>query len=143
MPYLWRLSNIICASIYYNNAVFSAFWCFCAEKSLAINRSSPLGEIRRLVIFESKMVYTIRGSICITRASAWVYFFERSFCVPKVLPNNDKLNVFYGDFSLWFQTTNWYNIHSIFLAAISMLSYANDNHQEGWFRHSSGVYLIC
>ena len=21
------------------------FWCFCAEKSLAINRSSPLGEI--------------------------------------------------------------------------------------------------
>ena len=24
------------------------FWCLCAEKSLAINRSSPLGEIRRL-----------------------------------------------------------------------------------------------
>ena len=34
---------------------------FCAEKSLAINRSSPLGEIRRLEILESKMVYTTRG----------------------------------------------------------------------------------
>ena len=28
----------------------SMFWYFCAEKSLAINRSSPLGEIRRLCI---------------------------------------------------------------------------------------------
>ena len=25
------------------------------------------------------MVYTTRGSICITRVSAWVYFFEKKF----------------------------------------------------------------
>ena len=30
----------------------------CAEKSLAINRLSPLGEIRRLEILEGKLVYT-------------------------------------------------------------------------------------
>ena len=33
----------------------SSFLGFCAEKSLAINRSSPLGEIRRLEILERKM----------------------------------------------------------------------------------------
>ena len=32
-----------------------------AEESLAINRSSPLGEIRRLEHLEGKMVYTTRG----------------------------------------------------------------------------------
>ena len=37
------------------------FWCFCAEKSLAINRSSPLGEIRRLENVERTVVYTTRG----------------------------------------------------------------------------------
>ena len=25
------------------------------------------------------MIYTTRGSICITRVSAWVYFFEKKF----------------------------------------------------------------
>ena len=34
---------------------------------------------RRLEILEGEMVYTIRRSICITRASAWVYFFEKKF----------------------------------------------------------------
>ena len=33
---------------------------------------------RRLEILESIMVYITRGSSCITDASAWVYFFEKS-----------------------------------------------------------------
>ena len=41
---------------------------------------------RRLENVEGKMVYIIRRSICITRASAWVYFFEKSFRVPKIAP---------------------------------------------------------
>ena len=32
------------------------------------------------------MVYIIRGSSCITDASAWVHFFEKSFRVPKIVP---------------------------------------------------------
>ena len=34
---------------------------------------------RRLEILEGKMVYTTRGSICITRVSARMYFFEKKF----------------------------------------------------------------
>ena len=47
---------------------------------------------RRFAVLERGMVYTIHGNICITRVSAWVYFFEKSFRVPKVVlkivPNN-------------------------------------------------------
>jgi hypothetical protein len=32
------------------------------------------------------MVYTTSGSGCIITTSAWVYFFEKSFSVPKVMP---------------------------------------------------------
>ena len=38
----------------------SAFWLFCTEKSLAINRSSPLGEIRRLCRKFSYQSYSIQ-----------------------------------------------------------------------------------
>ena len=41
---------------------------------------------RRLENLEGKMVYTTRVIICITRVSAWVYFFEKSFRVPKIVP---------------------------------------------------------
>ena len=34
---------------------------------------------RRFAVLEHEMVYTIRGNICITRTSAWVFFFEKSF----------------------------------------------------------------
>ena len=39
---------------------------------------------RRLENLEGTMVYTTRGSICITRVSARMYFFEKSFRVPKI-----------------------------------------------------------
>ena len=48
---------------------------FCAEKSLAINRSSPLGEIRRFENLENKMVYTTRGKCSIYGASSVSVFF--------------------------------------------------------------------
>ena len=32
------------------------------------------------------MVCTIRGNICITRVSAWVYFFEKKFLRAKIVP---------------------------------------------------------
>ena len=32
------------------------------------------------------MVYITRGSSCITEASAWVYFFEKSFLRAKIVP---------------------------------------------------------
>ena len=34
---------------------------------------------RRFENLEGKMVYTTRGSICITRVSARMYFFEKKF----------------------------------------------------------------
>ena len=41
---------------------------------------------RRFAVLEREMVYTTRGSICITRVSVWVYFFWKSFRLPKVTP---------------------------------------------------------
>ena len=61
---------------------------FCAEKSLAINRSSPLGDIRRLEIYEWKLTYKACGSCYVISTSAWVCFFEKSFRVPKIVPKN-------------------------------------------------------
>ena len=41
---------------------------------------------RRLEIFEWKVVYEACGSCYVISTSAWVYFFEKSFRVPKVVP---------------------------------------------------------
>ena len=52
VSYLWA-SCALSVAFYKHVSIImvqksSAFWCFGAEKSLAINRSNPLGEIRRL-----------------------------------------------------------------------------------------------
>ena len=41
---------------------------------------------RRLEIFEWKVVYETCGSCYVISTSAWVYFFEKSFRVPKIVP---------------------------------------------------------
>ena len=58
---------------------------FCAEKSLAINRSSPLGEIRRLENFAIKRRLKQAGRVENQLLPACGIFFEKSFRVPKVV----------------------------------------------------------
>ena len=41
---------------------------------------------RRLEILGRNLVYKACGSGCIITTSAWVYFFEKSFRVPKIVP---------------------------------------------------------
>ena len=43
---------------------------------------------RRLEKLVRKVVYIACGSGCIITTSAWVYFLEKSFRVPKVVPKN-------------------------------------------------------
>ena len=59
---------------------------FYAEKSLAINRSSPLGEIRRLENFAIKRRLKQAGSVENQLLPACGVFLEKSFRVPKFVP---------------------------------------------------------
>ena len=59
---------------------------FYAEKSLAINRSSPLGEIRRLENFAIKRRLKQARRVEYQSLPACGVFFEKSFRVPKVVP---------------------------------------------------------
>jgi hypothetical protein len=64
---------------------------FCTEKSLAINRSSSLGEIRRLENLDRKVTYNACESSYVISTSAWVIFFVIFFFVPKVVPKKTPL----------------------------------------------------
>ena len=57
------------------------FGSFVPKNRNAINRSSPLGEIRRFENMESKMVYTTRGKCSVYYASRVSVFFLKKVCV--------------------------------------------------------------
>ena len=66
---------------------FSVVFIFCND--LYNNAAKIFGAevvlCRRLEKLEGKMVYITRGSICITRVSAWVCFLKKKFLRAKIV----------------------------------------------------------
>ena len=50
---------------------------------------------RRLEIYEWKVTYKACGSCYVISTSAWVYFFEKSFRVPKIVPKVNGKGCFF------------------------------------------------